>query len=871
MEAHEIPNPNEEEYDEENLMNQNQNDSEHQEQEDEEGQDIYAFDIQINDDLYLLVIGKTEENKILLRLLEKEEEQNQGKPYFQNEFSLEDLRIINPIFNDIDDENIAFQYLVSSLNNSEKEIKIIDESKIKFIIYITDDEDGKTTEFDFVLFKTIDEEANENENENEGEEENMEAGMEIINDEINNNEEQEINKIETNEKGMTEENIPLTTQLEQNQQKNISDIDKNKNSKNIMTNIQPLEISNQHMNININTISDKEKNDNEKNTKDLSTMKEELLNIINNINENFENKILIQNETFNKMKEDIIKESNEKIKSMNDELIKKDTEINKLNNTITDLQQKLNEYENKINDMNIKFTKFENLNSSLNNNENKYLRNSGKKTEQENEKKFNELKENIKNNETGINEIKKDFENDKINNENKIQILNKKIIELESKLNLNLNKNAYEKNNDEENQKIFELENNIKALENKIKEYELDQVIENIAILTEKQNDRKIYEVINNLESQLNELKEKLNKHEKELNRNSLIKANNTKIDPEIINKINNHEELISNIQLNLNQIQEEKDIENSNKNQTDKKLNELIKITNDLKNKTDTLFNTTKKIENDNNELNNKTNNIITNVSNLSSMYNNLSKITPSKISQENYKYNRPYYNKAQIQNIEYNIDNIAQKNKALYYNKTTPNILKNNNILKNTINSNIVNFEDIIFLFNRIKEINSRIHDINFTLVYRATEDGDKAMDFHEKCDKIGPNVVLIKTQKGNIFGGFTFKNWEHMPRDIDENKPNLGSASRDSKAFGFNVNKQKIYNNERPREYAIWCNKNYGPTFKNNLFQIFDSCLKKGGYCNVRSNSHFGGQMFDYEIAGGEGRFRVEELEVFEVKLK
>ena len=168
MSDQENQNQNEEEYEEENMMNQN--DLEHQEQEDEEGQDIYAFDIQINDDLYLLVIGKTEENKILLRLLEKEE-QSHGKPFFQNEFSLEDLRIINP----------------------DKEIKIIDEEKIKFIIYINDDEDGKT-QFDFVLFKTIDEE--DNENENEGEEENMEEGVEIINDEINNNEEQEINNVE---------------------------------------------------------------------------------------------------------------------------------------------------------------------------------------------------------------------------------------------------------------------------------------------------------------------------------------------------------------------------------------------------------------------------------------------------------------------------------------------------------------------------------------------------------------------------------------------------------------------------------------------------------------------------------------------------
>ena len=83
---------------------------------------------------------------------------------------------------------------------------------------------------------------------------------------------------------------------------------------------------------------------------------------------------------------------------------------------------------------------------------------------------------------------------------------------------------------------------------------------------------------------------------------------------------------------------------------------------------------------------------------------------------------------------------------------------------------------------------------------MVYRASEDGDKAADFHRCCDKIGPNVTLIKTRNGYIFGGFTVKNWEHLKRDININKPNLGSASRDPKAFCFSINYQKIYENIR-----------------------------------------------------------------------
>ena len=359
-----------------------------------------------------------------------------------------------------------------------------------------------------------------------------------------------------------------------------------------------------------------------------------------------------------------------------------------------------------------------------------------------------------------------------------------------------------------------------------------------------RKEDNKVYEIINTLGEEMNEIKQKLNKKEKDKNLNN--NKNKNKSDPEILNKIKNNENNISLLQTKLNKIQEIKQKDNDDK----KKINNIIKTSNDLVTKIDALFNHIKKLENENKELNNK----ITKLSSSKQIPQiNAKKIIP--------KSNTDYYRTLENQN---------QENQSSFYNRTNPNI-NNINISKDSINSRIVNYEDIIFIQNRIKEINPRIKDVYFSLVYRATEDGDKAVNFHNKCDKIGPNIVLIKTKKGFIFGGFTFRNWEHLPRDIDINRPNLGSASRDANAFGFNINNQKIYNNERPNEFAIWCNRNFGPTFKNNLFQIFDSCLKKGGYCTVRRSSHFGGQKTDFEITGGESKFKVDELEVFEVKLE
>ncbi len=45
----------------------------------------------------------------------------------------------------------------------------------------------------------------------------------------------------------------------------------------------------------------------------------------------------------------------------------------------------------------------------------------------------------------------------------------------------------------------------------------------------------------------------------------------------------------------------------------------------------------------------------------------------------------------------------------------------------------------------------------------VYRASEHGYEGRSFHSHCDDIlGPSLILIKTTKGYIFGGFTTQSW-------------------------------------------------------------------------------------------------------------
>ena len=151
------------------------------------------------------------------------------------------------------------------------------------------------------------------------------------------------------------------------------------------------------------------------------------------------------------------------------QLNKKDKEISELKNTIGNLQQKLNEYEAKL--------------DNINNTNSKSLRNSNKSDNSGiNNKMVNELKSNIA-------EIKNLYEKDKKEKENNIKKLSDEIKGLENKLPTN-------KGKDVDSNKLLTLEKDLKALSNKINEYEFDQLIENIAILMEKQDDNKIYFIL---------------------------------------------------------------------------------------------------------------------------------------------------------------------------------------------------------------------------------------------------------------------------------------------------------------------------------------------------------------------------------------
>jgi hypothetical protein len=135
--------------------------------------------------------------------------------------------------------------------------------------------------------------------------------------------------------------------------------------------------------------------------------------------------------------------------------------------------------------------------------------------------------------------------------------------------------------------------------------------------------------------------------------------------------------------------------------------------------------------------------------------------------------------------------------------------------------------------------------------SLLYKATADSDKAVVFHNKCDKAKSSLVLVKSGKGKRFGGFTSCDWEG--NSIDK---------KDDNAFIFSLDKMTIYD-IIPGEDAIGCYPKFGPVFSGCQIRIFDEAFKKGGTTFEKGLNYK--TLEDYELTG-EQKFEVKEIEVY-----
>ena len=161
------------------------------------------------------------------------------------------------------------------------------------------------------------------------------------------------------------------------------------------------------------------------------------------------------------------------------------------------------------------------------------------------------------------------------------------------------------------------------------------------------------------------------------------------------------------------------------------------------------------------------------------------------------------------------------------------------------------IHNTEELELITRKINKSNKKI---TLNLLYKATVDSDKAKAFHDKCDQAQSSLVLIETDKGKRFGGFTTCSWAG---ECEEKK--------DEDAFVFSLDKMMTYENIQGEE-AIGCYPKFGPIFLGCQIRIYDNAFSKGGTTFEKGLNY--NTEEDYELTGGERIFNVKEIEVYEV---
>ena len=103
---------------------------------------------------------------------------------------------------------------------------------------------------------------------------------------------------------------------------------------------------------------------------------------------------------------------------------------------------------------------------------------------------------------------------------------------------------------------------------------------------------------------------------------------------------------------------------------------------------------------------------------------------------------------------------------------------IKKNKTFLENMDTKIITKKEDLELIEKEYKNNDQLLLNKSFKpkLLYRASRDGDSAQNFHSKCDNIKDTIILVQTNEGLIFGGYTNQTW------------NKGGYKKDDKAFCF-----------------------------------------------------------------------------------
>ena len=212
-------------------------------------------------------------------------------------------------------------------------------------------------------------------------------------------------------------------------------------------------------------------------------------------------------------------------------------------------------------------------------------------------------------------------------------------------------------------------------------------------------------------------------------------------------------------------------------------------------------------------------------------------------------------------VQNLTKRVEELEKWKKNNEKNDNNNNDTKKEETTKEEKNK-ITSVSSILTNENELKLIEQRLKSgifsnkkISYKLLYCGTKDGDSSKTFHEKCDNIQNQLVLVKTKESLKFGGYT---------RLGFNSSN--SVIKDKDAFLFSFDIMKCYDAIEGKE-TIYCYASHGPTFGYDVdIKIPNNFFSSQGQVHTKMNRFKTSQ--DYELNGGNQFFTIKEVEVFQV---
>ena len=170
-----------------------------------------------------------------------------------------------------------------------------------------------------------------------------------------------------------------------------------------------------------------------------------------------------------------------------------------------------------------------------------------------------------------------------------------------------------------------------------------------------------------------------------------------------------------------------------------------------------------------------------------------------------------------------------------------------------------------DIIKNLDDYEFIRDSLGKISLKMVFNSNFHGDYAMDVHSRAN-YHHILVLIETEKGNRFGGYTSDNF--TPQTFGLTSTSIELFKKDNSAFLFNLDAKKVFN-IKPKEAlkALDCDDYFTLCFGEGDLVLRDKFLTSGGISTFPG--YYGDENTqESELTNGEKEFTIKAFEVYNV---